>query len=179
MNTTITIDKLILNLYYPLYEDLPRFLLQANNSISTDEMTDIRDFKKAFIISYRGQEIGFLNTGFHLNSTLNQIVIFNELFYTCTIVTPLFYYKSAAFRSNELSHATCHRFRQFLNRIFEGVTHHRRQGIFCHPAETHSLRPRATCVLLANAGRKVHLHNVILSYLSTKLRQQHQGEDLM
>ena len=82
MNTTITIDKLILNLYYPLYEDLPRFLLQSNNSISTNEMTDIRDFKRAFIISYRGQEIGFLNTGFHLNSTLNQIVIFNELFYT-------------------------------------------------------------------------------------------------
>jgi hypothetical protein len=81
MNTTIVIDKLILNLYYPLYEDLPRFLLQANNSISTSELTPIRDYAEAFIISYRGQEIGFLNSGFHLNSIMSQIVISNRLFY--------------------------------------------------------------------------------------------------
>jgi hypothetical protein len=81
MNVTRTPDKLILTLYYPLYKDLPRFLLQSNNSISTSELTTIEKYAESFLVSYRGQEIAKLHTGFHLNSNMNKLEIFNRLFY--------------------------------------------------------------------------------------------------
>ena len=81
MNATRTPDKLILTLYYPLYKDLPRFLLQANHSIATSELTAIDKYAESFLLSYRGQEIGKLHTGFHLNSEMNKLELFNRLFY--------------------------------------------------------------------------------------------------
>jgi len=82
MNATRTPDKLIITLYYPLYKDLPLFLLQANNSISTSELTPIEKYAESFLFSYRGKEIGKLHTGFHLKSIMSKLEIFNSLFYT-------------------------------------------------------------------------------------------------